>query len=189
MSNHKCLNCNKEFYVYKCRDNKVKFCSTHCKYEHKNKIGKTLEDRICAKCGITFKVEKRLLGKFCSKECYYLSKQNREERICLNCKKPFIVKKSLFVNNCSKECRTEYQKRNKIDRSFYRTQDWKKIRMRVLVRDDFKCINCGEDCMELHVHHIIEVKKGGTDTVDNLSTLCVKCHRELHSKIKEDNNV
>lgn len=66
--------------------------------------------------------------------------------------------------------------------------------LRILYRDNFTCQKCGEfhayqneygvtipkDDGQLNVHHIKFVCDGGGDEPENLVTLCVKCHRELH---------
>jgi len=83
------------------------------------------------------------------------------------------------------KCRLEHQSKHKRDRKYYSSPEWRKTRMRALVRDDFKCVGCGDESLELHVHHIIPVSKGGSDLLDNLKSLCIKCHRETHGyKIK-----
>lgn len=56
-----------------------------------------------------------------------------------------------------------------------------KIRLKVLQRDNFKCVFCGKSpvthqgCV-LHVDHIIPFAKSGTTELDNLQTLCEKCN-------------
>ena len=42
-------------------------------------------------------------------------------------------------------------------------------------RDNYKCIDCGVD--GTHTHHIIP----NLETLDNLVTLCAKCHKKRHS--------
>jgi len=55
------------------------------------------------------------------------------------------------------------------------------MRMKVLNRDNFRCVLCGRspathlDC-KLHVDHKIPFSKGGDNTEDNLQTLCEKCN-------------
>ena len=46
-------------------------------------------------------------------------------------------------------------------------------------RDDWKCRHCGNRA-GLHPHHVIYKGAGGADSLDNLLTLCAKCHRDLH---------
>ena len=60
----------------------------------------------------------------------------------------------------------------------------KKVRMKILVRDGFRCRACGRSPqdytdVELHVHHICPWAKGGLTEEDNLITLCKTCHDGL----------
>ena len=53
----------------------------------------------------------------------------------------------------------------------------------VLHRDGYKC-QSGRKCKhskKLHVHHKVFKSKRGTDTPDNLVTLCETCHTDLHN--------
>ena len=53
---------------------------------------------------------------------------------------------------------------------------WETIRQRVMARDGYRCVDCGGK-EELEVHHIVPLAEGGTNTPDNLITLCKRCHR------------
>jgi HNH endonuclease len=60
----------------------------------------------------------------------------------------------------------------------------RKLRMRVLKRDRLRCRICGRSAessvdIELHVHHIRPVSKGGATFEENLITLCAACHGGL----------
>jgi hypothetical protein len=68
--------------------------------------------------------------------------------------------------------RWEYQKGQQKD--FYNVKAF------VLSRDSYTCQKCKSKKGKLHVHHIIFRSKGGTDTPDNLITLCEDCHTKLH---------
>lgn len=68
---------------------------------------------------------------------------------------------------------TEYQKSNKLDSN---------IRMAVMMRDKFKCQECKRGYAKLEVHHITPKRLSGNNTIDNLITLCVDCHKQTHGK-------
>lgn len=67
----------------------------------------------------------------------------------------------------------------------YKTGDSRSIplsmRMKVLSRDNFRCILCGRSPatdlgIKLHIDHRIPFAKGGKSTLDNLQTLCEDCN-------------
>jgi len=51
---------------------------------------------------------------------------------------------------------------------------WRKIRSRVLTRDQHTCQRCGLEAT--HVDHIIPRRLGGDDGMDNLQALCKPCN-------------
>lgn len=54
---------------------------------------------------------------------------------------------------------------------------WKTLRIRVFERDGYRCRLCNYDD-ELSVDHIKSVGKGGPEKdINNLQTLCSKCHQ------------
>ena len=61
--------------------------------------------------------------------------------------------------------------------------DWIKRRAFVLRRDGYQCTKCHypvgfkRRSRELHVHHKRSLRKGGDNSLDNLTTLCHICHR------------
>ena len=70
-----------------------------------------------------------------------------------------------------------------------------KLRLKVFIRDDFKCCFCGaspakDPNIELHIDHIIPWSKGGETIFDNLQTLCSKCNlgksNELLSNVVDE---
>jgi len=66
--------------------------------------------------------------------------------------------------------------RQKLDPDSYR-----RLRQQVLQRDGWKCQCCGT--MELlQVHHQELRSRSGSDTAENLITLCSQCHTRLHSR-------
>lgn len=49
-----------------------------------------------------------------------------------------------------------------------------------LNRDNYTCRCCKTKKGTLHAHHIVYRSNGGSDTLDNLITLCENCHKKLH---------
>lgn len=60
--------------------------------------------------------------------------------------------------------------------------EYKELRKRILFRDAYTCQDCGS-IKKLHIHHIVERYKGGSNDDDNLITLCAKCHAEKHKDL------
>lgn len=59
-----------------------------------------------------------------------------------------------------------------------------KIRQLVLDRDGNTCQICHKIATSaLHVHHILKRKEGGTDHLDNLLTVCSRCHKPADTKL------
>jgi len=52
---------------------------------------------------------------------------------------------------------------------------WRNLRDEALARDGYQCTACGGNT-DLDVHHIKPRRKGGQDDLENLITLCEKCH-------------
>lgn len=55
------------------------------------------------------------------------------------------------------------------------------IRVRVMSRDNFRCVFCGKSPAtelgtKLHIDHILPFSKGGTNSLENLQTLCEACN-------------
>ena len=72
-----------------------------------------------------------------------------------------------------KSYKWQYQKSNRLDEN---------IRKATILRDGYKCMECGKtDCI-LEVHHIKPRRLGGSDTISNLITLCSKCHDKTENK-------
>ena len=64
-----------------------------------------------------------------------------------------------------------------------RSDEWIKLRMKVLLRDNYVCQQCKAHASE--VDHIIPVALTGSDELSNLQALCSKCHKK---KTSEDVN-
>lgn len=77
-------------------------------------------------------------------------------------------------------------------KTFYDSALWKHRRLEALERDNYECQECkrnGKYRRGKNVHHIKEVKDSPdlALTLDNLETLCIQCHNEIHDKrLKKD---
>ncbi len=63
--------------------------------------------------------------------------------------------------------------------------DWRARRRKVLRRDDYVCQGCGlcstrVDDVRFDVDHVVPKSDGGSHALDNLQTLCPRCHAEKH---------
>ena len=61
-----------------------------------------------------------------------------------------------------------------------RQKDFYNVKQYVLQRDKHTCKKCKQDKCKLEVHHIHFRSNGGTDSPDNLITLCSSCHDKIH---------
>jgi len=59
-------------------------------------------------------------------------------------------------------------------------ENWEEIKKQALERANYQCERCETKGIELHVHHIIPLSKGGTSESSNLQVLCKKCHSKQH---------
>lgn len=53
------------------------------------------------------------------------------------------------------------------------------IRQKVLDRDNHTCQNCEDKLGKFDIHHILKRKEHGTWHLDNLITVCKKCHKKV----------
>lgn len=74
--------------------------------------------------------------------------------------------------------RTQQKKGNTTDRGY--GWAWQKIRKRILQRDAYLC----QPCLEIgivkaatDVDHIINKESGGSDSENNLQSICKECHK------------
>ena len=59
--------------------------------------------------------------------------------------------------------------------------DWYKLKGKALKRDNYLCQVCediGVITAAKEVDHIIPKSEGGTDSLDNLQSICVECHKQ-----------
>lgn len=172
----------------------------------------------CNVCGKNFKYRKsNRTGKYCSRECCYLSKEFREKikirRIGKKASNETKLKMSLSAKGKKKNKEwvrkiVESRMRN-IDKNGRKTPgitllktskrfaDW---RNEIFKRDNFTCQECGDSKGgNLEAHHLIsfsfvfeEYKITGNDNLlfdlDNGITLCTNCHKKTDSYAKHQNH-
>jgi group II intron reverse transcriptase/maturase len=68
----------------------------------------------------------------------------------------------------------------------YPARENDQIRLLALRRDNYTCQQCHTFSIKLHVHHLIPKGQNGSDDLDNLTTLCLHCHRNIHRSLSID---
>jgi len=63
---------------------------------------------------------------------------------------------------------------NGAQKGFYNTKAY------VLHRDKYKCQKCKAKDIKLQIHHVIFKSNNGSNSPNNLITLCESCHKQLH---------
>ena len=58
---------------------------------------------------------------------------------------------------------------------------YRQLHRQVLERDGWRCQTCGS-MQNLQVHHLKFRSQSGGDKEQNLITLCVECHLDVHSR-------
>lgn len=77
-----------------------------------------------------------------------------------------------------KAAREQQRQRESEFTNRWKSDSYNTLRDKVLERDGYKCRNCGEFAVELY--HIKPRSEGGSDTPENLITLCYRCHDSEH---------
>lgn len=66
-------------------------------------------------------------------------------------------------------------------REYIQSDRWDKKRRKRLKKDNYTCVDCGERDRPLDVHHL-SYDRLGNERMDDLVSLCRKCHNERHEK-------
>ncbi len=66
--------------------------------------------------------------------------------------------------------------------------DWNNIRKAVLIRDNFTCQYCFMMNIKFDIHHKIPFLLTKDNSLNNLITLCDKCHRKEEVRIMKELN-
>lgn len=171
------------------------------------------QERICVVCGKAFTVKAcRLRVKpclCCSIDCAL--KQRRKEKTVVACKmcgkemvlSPWQTEKLNKGPFCSRECYGKWRSENLGGSNApnwkggqehdYGNRFWKEQRRLARERDRHICRCCGTvldpKTRKIHVHHIVPYDMfdapEAANSLDNLETLCVKCHMAKHKELRK----
>ena len=76
--------------------------------------------------------------------------------------------------------RDYFEQRNRQSRQ---VEDYPKAVQRIIHKQQAKCPNCGQSLFngeEIHVHHQVPRRQGGTNHSSNLVAVHLVCHSQLH---------
>jgi hypothetical protein len=104
---------------------------------------------------------------------------------------PLLEELKININ----ELINDYKKYSSIDKQYYiqlsvfiresgYPSNWSELSNRIRERDEYRCKYCSSSDRILHVHHIIPLSKGGSNSFNNLITLCEKCHIAKHPHMR-----
>lgn len=143
---------------------------------------------ICPVCGEEFNACRS--QKYCSPECRQKAKELRKKtktKICIGCGIQFIPTGQNQKYH-SIQCRKKSTYKENYVNIVLKYHDKNKFggnREKAMERDGYKCVQCG-GTKQLGVHH--KDRTGQTDhpnhDINNLETLCNKCHSQEHGKDK-----
>lgn len=179
-----CRNCGKEFI----RDEKhkgFKYCSFECQQDFSSKMSKALYENKkkknppkiakCIICGKEFKTDPQhnSTAKYCSKECRARGQRKTN------------TESEEEVENLVRYLITKMNRASSLDAytPIYHTESLNPTdaqKTMISRRDKNKCRICNSRS-SLEIHHIVKRRDGGNNDLDNLITLCSKCHRHIET--------
>lgn len=204
---HKCINCNKEFFIperrirHRERNNlsPFKYCSSYCRIQY-NKPKE--ERRICIVCNKEFTTLHRKKTKCCSRKCADKISNPKKLKKCKICNTVFYGPRN-FCKNCIESGRFRYKKfkyklptemmlKDVVKRSGANRFDVVRFWARSSIPNvgSAVCETCGYD-KHVEVSHKKPIKDFDINTPisvindrNNLMLLCPNCHWEYDHKIK-----
>jgi 5-methylcytosine-specific restriction endonuclease McrA len=68
-------------------------------------------------------------------------------------------------------------------KAYLLSNNWQQKRGCAIMRDESRCAICGIEGngSSLHIHHL-SYKNAGNENVDDLATLCKRCHNDIHQR-------
>lgn len=132
----------------------------------------------CKHCGKVF-ITKNKLGKYCSIICREQDRANmrleksKAQTNNFNRDELYVIEQVKYLINMALISTAVS--------SFSSYGFTESLKDKIRERDDYTCQVCGSG-LNLHVHHIIPRKWGGTNETENLITLCASCHNAIETK-------
>ena len=186
MTKVKCLICGNEFLVSASKQKRYRTCSSKCREIYYKKIVNPYRYKLSQKIESKKKRNKTFMDKRIAVEC------------ACGCGEVFKITEARYKLNVTGK---HFKNRKHYENWFrgenctfflgghtnYYGADWRKQRKLARKRDVI-CQHCGktkqENGKELDVHHIIPFryfnKSEEANKLDNLITLCIKCHRNTN---------
>ena len=139
--------------------------------------------RICVQCQKPFQARAAEVNRgnalFCSISCGSINSNNSRTqvqvtKICQHCSRTFTANYN-FAKFCSSICKQNYHSSRR-HAAGTKSPVGKQLAL-------LPCAICDWKKASRDIHHIIPVSKGGTDTIDNLITLCPNHHRMAHANL------
>lgn len=121
---------------------------------------------------------------FCSSKCSN-TRFKKDDILCVVCSS--VIERRKRAKTCSRKCSNVHRTGTsyKLGRPKDNVVRARELKDHLLGIRDKKCNRCDFSVIEvIHVHHIIEKSKGGTDDIDNLELLCPNCHALHHHNQK-----
>lgn len=132
----------------------------------------------CLECGSQIYRRPSESGKYCSQECYGISR--RTYKTCPQCSNEYRGSGKTCSRSCANKSRkgTKYRGRPLKDK----VRDLRSLKQRAFSLRGAKCERCdySESSNILVLHHILHRKDGGSDDLENLEILCPNCHALEH---------
>lgn len=194
-----CLNCKEIFQVKKNRiNNGAKFCSFYCKNTFKllnpNLYKKTKNNCTCKNCGKEFHLKPYAIinggGVYCSRSC----KHDHMSVTMTGINNPNYKHGKAYERNFYKETSQRWINNNRDKISLYRSKQRharrsaegkfsiKDIRD-MIIKQKHKCAFCFKSIKKkYHIDHIMPIKLGGNNYIDNIQLLCPTCNMRKGAK-------
>ncbi len=157
-------------------------------------------DKICLYCGKAFyKPASAQDRKYCSENCYYMARWGGSRmlnKVCTICGSQFHVTLCQDADKvtCSAAC-SRSAKRHRLEgeksplwrggRTRPYCKEWHYYRQFALERDNYQCALC-HSTDRIQVHHITPYRYSQNHDLDNLITLCRRCHSKEEIKVSKE---